>query len=422
MQITKIDVLKILNNICMTYMLVWMIETYYLDGTVELAIGNLALVAFVILNDTLFVNSGKLFMYTLGRVISLALLVFLSQFTIGAEPKIAVGIICVLLSYYGYMTDNIIALPKLQIIFYYVALYVIGFFTGNKRIYPVALLFVVVTALLSVLLYNELNMQRHYLILKGQNMVPYDKIKGTNRMMMVISVIITCVMAGMAILADYGDKIYQAMRSGLIAFLTWLFSFLPKEVDEAVYEETTKQEAIDYSDLLQSVPQKDNKFLDAFWQAMTVVLYFAAVLILIYLVYKIAIAFYERFNMSGKKASRDKTESLNPREEKEKIQKSKRYNESRIPFFATSTDMKIRRMYFKFIKAMPHSDDIRDYHTPKELEIAAGGKEAVSGRYDVDNSEESFAEIHRLYEKARYNPEACQNSDVAMMKQLTAKR
>ena len=84
--------------------------------------------------------------------------------------------------------------------------------------------------------------------------------------------------------------------------------------------------------------------------------------------------------------------------------------------------MKIRRMYFKFIKAMPHTDDIRDYHTPKELEIAAGGKEAVSGRYDVDNSEESFAEIHRLYEKARYNPEACQNSDVAMMKQLTAKR
>ena len=423
MELNKLDILKISNNICMAYMLVWVIQTYYLPATGNLMLANSAIIVFVILNDTLFVRSGKLGLYTLGRALSLCVLVLISQLFDGSEPRIAVGILCILLSYYGYMHGSELILPKIQVISYYVALYVIGFFTGNRQIYPVALVLVIITAVLSVLLYNELNIQRHFMILKGQNMVPYEEIKRTNRFMLVIATVITGVMSAMAILSDYGDKIYAALKRGLIAFLTWLFSFLPKGADEAIYEDTQQQGGVDYSDILNSIPQKENKFLEAFWNAMTVVLYCLSALVVVVLLYKIAVAFYNRFNEYSKKEARDKIESLKPKETKSRVKAQDKENAVKIPFFATSADMKIRRMYYKFIKTQPYAKDIDSCYTPEEIEMVATGQNK-SVTYSSDSAKEMYKEndmlwqIHLLYEKARYNPKACQNGDVLQMKNL----
>ncbi|MCR4902432.1 MAG: hypothetical protein K6A23_06210 [Butyrivibrio sp.] len=416
MQLTKLDILKILNNICMTFMLVWMIQTYYLDATKTLLIGNLSIVVFIILNDTLFVNSGKLFLYTLGRIIAFVILVILANLTVGFGPRVVVAAACILISYYGYMTGNDTIYPKLPIIFYYVALYVIGYFTGNHHLYLMALIFVIVTAVLAVILYNEFNMQRHFLILKGQNMVPYDQISSTNRMMVIISCIITVVMSLIAIAADYGEKIYETVSNAVIAFLTWLFAKLPKEPDLPVVEENTQHGGVDYAEILKDIPQKENKFLDAFWHAMTIAMFFVTAIVVIFVVYKIAIAFYRKFNEAGKKQSRDKTVFLSPKEERKK-EKSKAFEDrTKIPFWAGSPDMRIRKMYFKYIKKLPGAGDIKNYHTPRQLELVAKG----STYFEENREEDVLWKIHTIYEKARYNPDACTGEDVAQMKNYIA--
>ena len=88
-------------------------------------------------------------------------------------------------------------------------------------------------------------------------------------------------------------------------------------------------------------------------------------------------------------------------------------NAVKIPFFATSADMKIRRMYYKFIKTQPYAEDIDSCYTPEEIEMVATGQEKA-----MYKENDMLWQIHLLYEKARYNPKACQNGDVLQMKNL----
>ena len=209
-------------------------------------------------------------------------------------------------------------------------------------------------------------------------------------------------------------------RSGdlLRAFLLWAVrgilrvvgAFLSLFGSESAEQTAVRQEAA-AEQFLQAGAEEQPLWLEILYQILQYLLFAAAAVLLIFLLYRAISALVSRF-YEGKRKRPQGEEKAEEIRESLRTERKKKEKESRLRLFAGTPEEKIRRIFIRTVQKQ------KRFRNPEGRPGASGGKDPwrkdarealVRGKtareLEVlfpDQDRETFEQLARLYEKARY--------------------
>ena len=494
MEQKKNEILRIINNCSIAYTVSIMIFVLFGPLPREVMVENLMVVGLVLVCEWMDRHFPNLVVFTAAHVVLFVVYIsaalFFFRHTIpGIEIpenayditllviRVIIGIVCTVASYYLRMGENRFFYPHFGFFALYIIFYAVGRYKGDRVMMSFAVFMESFCAIITIL-YNNYNTL--FLTMRSfseKSAIPTGRIRRTNRMELWVFTAASAVLIAIGALFNAGGLLVTALRSGILAVLRAIVSFLslfdtaePEAVEEIIPEEAAP------GGFGGMPPGKENLFIQMIWNILGYVLAIVVFALIGYLIVRGIIAFYREFNRTGvHRDGADKSEFLDPREHREKTERGSDTANDAPGFLDRSPDARIRRAYKRFIEShrgraevqeeavshigqpgyysdpknrrrtarrRPEPMEIRESWAPLDIEDnvlgkrerAAEGSSAApaytqSGRDEASAQTgqgktsaqtgrgEALALIHRLYEKARYMPGECTAEDAAAMQE-----
>lgn len=395
--------IRVINNSMIALGIVLFAQSIYADMTIKTVFIDMIICLDVIVMHFVLKHLRNFIPFTLGGagLVLINYLLFISQLKAGSYDYIPVLVVLlgvILLSYYAHINESVMIRPNYWLLLF-CGFYLL-FATYTKKQIPLAFgeiytVCIIIFSFVYMVLYRQ---DRRLRLSSDRTYVPVDRIRSSNSILLIFgSGVVSCL--GIAfLLIGHGEKLINAVWNAILNFLRFLFSGMNYEYEEEVSVEGVQGGSpISFGDL---VDQKENPFMDKFWEILSAIMAFAAVFFVVFVVVLLIINFYKSFQRAAAVRERDKVEYLKP---DESVALTNKARSNRLVFTDRSPSAKIRRKYKKFIKKAPFFKDVEMQMTPEEIENAAY-KDT-----DIKNKKT----IHEMYEKARYDSDFINPKDVA---------
>ncbi len=421
----RAEIIRILNNILIVYTvsMVFFAAMQIPLGT-ALFVGNLSLILFVGLSEIISAYVGNLIIFLglhfasaavclfLGNLISLhstTELVFagIPESAANTTLRALIMLIITVTAIYTRIDGKPRFFPEIAEGFLFIGLYVLCLIARQRQAIVIVLLAEILWAFLCILFYNVRQTIGALVPFKERDFVPYESIKRNNGSMLRITLSIASVFMLICVLLDYGREIVEFIRSVVVRFLRWLFSFYKPTPVEEVETPVTETTGGGFGEFLPV--EEDNSLMHAIWQALFWIVAFVVAILIIFLFARLVKEFYKLFNSSRKaikdRLSRDVVEYLNPLQESGNTGRDR--SSSRLGFMRRMTsEGRVRYLFIKYIESGRGRDEIRNSDSPREMETK------------INEKNEAIA--YQLYEKARYSSTDITSEDVSEMKRLVS--
>lgn len=257
-------------------------------------------------------------------------------------------------------------------------------------------------ALLYLAWLNLKSLEHTYVAASERTRVPYRKIGRLNGGLLAIYLILAGLICLVLTAIWSGDDLLMelpllALRlAGLLIYaILWIFSHIFPSIGDGAASQA--------GDGAMQMPAGQELFpwIHTLWYVLERVFGVVFLLILAYAFYRSLYDFYYDFRAADPETgdTRKRTET------REKVRRRRRERLSPLDF---SPRARIRREYRKYILSQPGRDKIEPFHTPAQLEEAAGGPGKGPG--------DDRMLIHDLYEKARYGAGKVTGEELEKMK------
>lgn len=346
----------------------------------------------------------------------------------GSSIVMIINVCAVVFFFYSRVSGKSVFYPGGALLLYPVFAYILGLATESASIRNVAVFCELLSIILIIIYYNELNLKTELMAIKDRSAVPYERIRKTSATVLGVTISAVVAVTALTALFVHGRAVIDAIRTFLVMliqkFFEWLKSITGDPADE--YSSTGQGALPDLSDIIGQ--NEDDPFMEKFWDIVTAVVFVLVAILAVFLIIKIVRAFYKNFMMGNAGAQTDKIEYLDPHDIKADDTNDKSRRRAGL-FPDMSPAARIRRSYVKWIKSGAGAPCVCATQTPSEIEVTAFSRN--SGAFLVHNSDKisshavNFAfddsvsaEIHDLYELARYHSADCTPADAKKMQEL----
>lgn len=392
-------VVRMISNCVLAYMIPMSLFLLFLPAEPLLFVNNLSMVLLVLAFEVMQKKVRNFFWYTAGHLLSLWLL-FLFSPTVGeAMIRLAVSSIAVVIAYVCRLRNRNAVYPGWPILSLGILMSGAGAYS-QIRVLSLLGYGTEVLCMILVLLYaNGKSMARALAQSPDGSRVPLEKIRRANQLAVGFWIAVAGILTALFSFLSFGRQLLVLTGRGLrfvlqkaLEGLLYLISLLPVFFPSM-------------NDLLDSltIPPYGMGTPNRIVQILLEILQVACTVFIGVLALRLMIrlfrSLYGEFGMAEPGDVQERV-FREPGCEEETAEPDDRVSHRyRI---RTPAD-RIRRRYRILIRRSPHPQEIRAFHTPRELEQAAAGGVPE--------------EIHRLYEKARYAEELCTPEDAAAMRQ-----
>lgn len=323
------------------------------------------------------------------------LLPYLAVYLMGGDlfvywVRLFVMSIATLMAYRARITGERLAYPGIYLFVYAILLTLLSYqrYLPAPQLRTVSYVTACISAFLMILYANTKQLTKGLDNAASYSNVPYEKIKQTNAQMVGITMVIVTLMIGLFSVRDMLPQIAHALGQAILRFFRWLGSFLQfQEADEAGEFVDQDSSMAGLEEIMQQMTEPP-RWLTIFYTVMEYILTIAVAALCLYLAYQAIRGFYRSFKASGVSAEDDEITYLKPGEKEEKVARVRQ----RPSFWDRSPEAQIRRAWAGAVKKSPEAKKVRESDTPMEIENATmQGAEA-----------ERVAEMHEIYERARY--------------------
>ncbi|MCR5099879.1 MAG: hypothetical protein K6B41_00835 [Butyrivibrio sp.] len=410
--------LTTINDIIMVYIVLLGIKMLYMPVNAGLFVSCLWEIPFIMMIAFFHSRCLDFLAFTISHaalLLCVGLICILLNGTL--LPDMIVAFICVVISYYSRMvngsgrddylsgTNNkLIIEPGMSMFVYYFLIFGMGAFLSNTNIQKMAFVGEVISVVLIIIYKNAVQVGKSLVGYHNRDAVPYNAVRRIDLLLMAPSVLVS--MAIMIMAANYEGLfvIGQKIKEFIFMILRFIFSLFPRtEIEEFSEESSAPAAQMDYGNLPQ---EADNPVIKAIWNILFVIASIAVTILIIWLLFKAVTEFIRFFNEQGRNRRGEKREYLNPKEVHRKSVSSNKKGLVKRIYESYTPAQRMRRIYKKYIESGSGASDIRESHTPYELEMAALGHGAEE-------------ELHALYEKARYNASSVSKKDLEKLKSYT---
>jgi hypothetical protein len=417
-------VLRIINNCLLAYVIPLTLILMVLPADPLVFVNNLSMVLLVLAYELLQERVKNFLWYSVGHVICLYLL-FLFSVTYGEFwIRLIVGMAAMVINYVTRIRETYAIYPYWPLAGLGFAIYLIAAYIGSKPLSYIGYITEIVYAVIILLYYNARSLEYALERSVSHSQVPLDKILHTNRLIVTIWGVVAGVLIFLSTLITFGDELFALIGRGLrfllrciVRFLIWFMSLFPERTGTAGGRDHLEEYLQMMGGAPESHPILDLIFTIVRWGLVALAVFFVGRLLV-----RSLRDMYGNFNEAGIGEVEEKVFD-EPDDEEQPVA---RPNDERLRFLDRSPAARIRRSYVTLIRRSPHLAEVRDYHTPHELEVASGARADIEEKFykaavyqpaGVRLEEASILDqIHLLYEKARYTPEACTRDDADKMR------
>lgn len=401
-------VIRVMNNCMIALGIVLFAQGVYANMTAKTVMIDLIICLDVIVMHFVLKYLRSFVPFTIGGVglVAVNYLLIMPYIKAGSYdyiPLLVVAVMVLLLTYYAHINESVMIKPNYWMLLSCGFYLLLATFTKGHislvfgEIYTVC---VIIFSFVYMVLYRQ---DRRLRLSSDRTYVPADRIRSSNFILMAAGSGIVSFLGIAFIIIGHGEKLIYAIWNAILNFLKFLFSGLNYEYEEEISVDGVQGGSpISFGDL---VDQKENPFLEKFWEILSIVMSFAAVFFVIFVFVALIIHFYKSFQRTAAVRERDKVEYLKP---DESVSLTKESRSSHLSIIDRSPRARIRKRYKKFIKKAPYFGDVEMQMTPEEIENAAF----------KDSAFKNIKTIHEIYEKARYDSESINAKDAADFEKL----
>lgn len=411
----KLEILRILNNMMLPYVMACVLFICAgMNADSALFAGNLLLMVFVVISEAVQYLCSEISLFLLGHLGGIAFCTFLSSFS-GTQHmgftivRVVFMIAMTMIAINARLGKGVYFYPSIPEAFLFAALMIACKLAKSPEAELTVLLGEIFWGILAVIFYNTRQTAAAISVFKDRSRVPYESILKTNRLMLGIYLGIASVTMLICVLFDYGEEIMSAVKSVVVRFLRWLFSFFDFTVGEEEYVPPTVERQDPGMGILPVA--EDDSIVRIIWDVLfwsiAIVVSIGFLIVLI----KAIIWFIGYFN-EGRigikdRLARDKVEYLSPAAEG-KSASGDLLQKNHIPLASRLTARgQIRLLYKRYVQKGRGYQDVKKSHTPsQQLEASRGGYE-------------NNVAIKELYEKARYGEAEVSSEEVKAMRKMS---
>lgn len=401
-------VIRVINNCMIALGIVLFAQGIYVNMTAKTVLIDLVICLDVVIMHFVLEYLRSFVPFTIGGVglvlvNYLLIMPFIKAGSYDFIPVLVVAVGILFLTYYAHINDSVMIKPNYWLLVSCGFYLLFATFTKSQitltfgEIYTVC---VIIFSFVYMVLYRQ---DRRLRLSSDRTYVPADRIKSSNFILMASGSGIVAFLGIAFIIIGHGEKLIYAVWNAILNFLRYLFSGMNYEYEEEVSVDAAPGGSpISFGDL---VDQKENPFLEKFWETLSMVMSVAAVFFVIFVLVALVIHFYKSFQRTAAVRERDKVEYLKP---DESVSLTKETRSSHLSIIDRSPRARIRKRYKKFIKKAPFFKDVETQMTPEEIENAAY----------KDTDLHNLRAIHEIYEKARYDSSSINTKDAADFEKL----
>lgn len=401
-------VIRVINNCMIALGMVLFAQGVYVNMTAKTVFIDLVICLDVVIMHFVLEYLRSFVPFTIGGVglvlVNYLLLIpFIKAGSYDFIPVLVVVVGILLLTYYAHINESVMIKPNYWLLLSCGFYILFATFTKSQitltfgEIYTVC---VIIFSFIYMVLYRQ---DRRLRLSSDRTYVPADRIKSSNFILMAAGSGIVSFLGIAFIIIGHGEKLIYAVWNAILKFLRYLFSGMNYEYEEEVSVDAAPGGSpISFGDL---VDQKENPFLEKFWEILSMVMSVAAVFFVIFVFVALIIHFYKSFQRTAAVRERDKVEYLKP---DESVSLTRESRSSHLAFIDRSPRTRIRKRYKKFIKKAPYFGNVEIQMTPQEIEKTAY----------KDTDLNNLKMIHEIYEKARYDSSSISTKDAADFERL----
>ena len=311
------------------------------------------------------------------------------------------------------MHETIFFHPRWPLFIPCIIQFILGYYTQTPIAIHTAQISIVAAALLMVLWYNVDSISKTLLATHTKATIPYEQIHKNNRSVILSTILVCAMIIVPVVLFTSGEKFFSAigqffytLLKNIALLIGRFFSLLGMESQD---EGTSAGASTTDFDFTEASERMGNPILEKIWNVCVVIL----LCFVIFLIVRAIVRFLKRFRKNFNKAvslDGDQIEYIRPGETRNSVYEKDKDNP--LKRFSRSPKQKIRRMYQKTIQSGRGAKNIRESHTPEELE-----KTSLSSDTAMDSTSSARMQMHELYEKARYSNDECTKEEVSKMKE-----
>lgn len=368
---------------------------------------------FLILIPTVFSSWGirkirHLAVY-LGLGIGSAALLFLLSGSLAEQICLTAGAIFVFVCRIpGRLHDSRDLLDSVSVysLILYVLLYLAGVFLDQEAFCVISYYLAFLDLIVLILHTNLASVDDFLEQNRATANLPGRQILRTNHVMMILFV--AAALAGMLLLPATGlADVVSKLGDALLWLIRKLFSLIPEGTEEAAVEVTEAVVEQGMNELMALPEDKTPAWLTALYNAIAYLISGAAFLGLFAGLVLVIIRMFKQFYRPIRE-NNDEQEFIHEEEADISARAASVKKETPL-FFRFEPDAVIRKAYKKAIKKGIRQADSRqpipDSDTPSELEQRA-----------MLPADDASAQLHELYEKARYSGKPCTKEDISRLK------
>lgn len=279
--------------------------------------------------------------------------------------------------------------------------YGIGGYTNSEILKRVSVLAVSVFGLSEMILIYLENMRQFFVKNKRNTSIPYERIQWVGNVMMLV--FLFCGAAVIFLFKDLSpDLILTALKNIMLGIVGWLLAFFLKESNDVPQTEAF-QAQIQMADMFTQEISEKSQWLEILEQILATVLKAAVAAGIVFLAAYGIYRIYRKYKQKMPDEEIQESSTFLWKEERVKKRKNRRTIRE---FFTGSNNMKIRKMYKKFVKGrMKKGRNLPASCTPEEIRIELFPE--VSGG----------PKMTEYYEMARYGIGECDRNTVEAMKE-----
>lgn len=380
--------------------------------TLTLLVENLVMPVYVLVLEVIQSRVRNFWLYLGAQLAAMAVIWYALPAGGGKIPRLIVCAVLLCAAFYARIQETHLGYPVPGWLVLGILMVLVGEQGGLHDMRMAGYVTEIAEAVLAVLYHNALSLERALEHTKGTGGVPYDKVRWSNMVIMLVWVVLSAGVILILTLSGIGDVIYDAIASAgvwmaqqFIHFLIWLINILPhadsyKGTASAV-KHMQMGEVNGINALLAIIMSAIWETLVAFYQLVSLIVSVCVVVHLCKALYRSYMAASpEERHPIGWQLSRDKVAAVGGRVSK------------RLSPLDPSPAARIRRSYVRLLKRGEGYSDLRPSMTPAEQMTVS-----VNNKPESDLQDDAvMREVRLLYEKARYLPSQCTLQDVRAMR------
>lgn len=379
--------------------------------TITLLVENLVMAGYVLVLEIVQSRVRNFWLYLAAHAVAMAAMWFVLPESSGRIPRLLVCVVFLISAVYARIHETHMGYPAIGWLAVGMLMVMTGARLGLHDLMMSGYVTEIALAVLFALYYNAMSLEQALEHTRGAGGVPYDKVRMTNVIVMLLWLVASSVVIVLLILSGVGEVVLDAlaqvgvwMGQQLVRFLGWIVSILPRSDS---YEQTVA--AAEQIEL--GTPDAATSLiiiiLTAIWETILAFYRLVSVVLIIWLLIKGMQYFYKVFQQAELEQHRLRSSERFT----ERVFSSRNNRSARLSAFDPTPAARIRRMYLRFLRKGSGFSAVRQSMTPAELLTTSVNSDETSTVFSSD----SYHQILYLYEKARYMPARCSLHDVHAM-------